>query len=267
MTAVRTALLALALVVGGSASAQPADPDALVRAVREATEQLDYAAAEARARAVLARYEAFSPDQLVEVHTTLGIVLHARNDDVEARRQFESALSIDPAHTLDPVLVSPKTVELFEAVRAGLVRAVPAPGAAGTPALRYVVLPDPRAGAALRSAVLPGWGQFHKGDRARGWAFAVGVGVAAAGTAAVHVAYGQARGRYDDATTPDEIDRTYRQANRLYRARGALALGTALGWAASVVEALATGGPRAPGPGRRVALAAPGTGLGLRVEF
>ena len=32
----------------------------------------------------------------------------------EARRQFEAALSIDPALTLDPVLVSPKTVEFFD---------------------------------------------------------------------------------------------------------------------------------------------------------
>jgi hypothetical protein len=252
MTVPRTALLAVALLLGGAVQAQPVDPADLVRAVREATERLDYATAEARAREALARYEAFSPDQLVEVHTTLGVVLHARNDDVEARRQFEAALSLDPTHTLDPVLVSPKTVELFETVRADLARS--APGTAA-PVLRYVVVPDLRVGAALRSAALPGWGQFHKGDRARGWAFAVGVGTAAVAT------------RYRDSTsTSAEIEAAYPAYNRRYRVRNALALGTALAWAASVVEALATGGPRAPAAGQIVPAAA-GAGLGLRVRF
>ena len=263
MTALRAALLVLALC-GGAVQAQPVDPADLVRAVREATARLDYATAEARAREVLARYEAFSPDQLVEVHTTLGVVLHARNDDVEARRQFEAALSLDPTHTLDPVLVSPKTVGLFETIRAELAQG--APGTTGAPVLRYVVVPDLRVGAALRSAALPGWGQFHKGDRARGWAFAVGVGTAAVATAAAQVAYARAAARYRDSTaTSADIRAAYPAYNRRYRVRNALVLGTALGWAASVVEALTTGGPAAPAAAVRIAPA--GAGLGLRVRL
>ena len=254
----------LALLVGGAAQAQTVDPADRLRAVREATGRLDYPAAEALAREVLGQYEAFSPDQLVEVHTVLGVIVHARNDDVEARRQFEAALSLDPAHTLDPVLVSPKTVALFEAVRADLARAAPQPDAA-PPALRYVVLPDLRAGAALRSAVLPGWGQFHKNDRGRGWAFAVGVGAAAAGTVAAHVATAQARARYRDAPTTAAANAAYPAYDRLYRLRGALALGTAAGWAASVVEALATGRPRAARAAVQVAPLE--MGLRLRVPF
>lgn len=265
MTARRALFLTAALVAAGAAQAQPADPAGLLRAVREATERLDYATAEARAREVLARYEAFSPDQLVEAHTALGVVVHARGDDVEARRQFEAALSLDPAHALDPVLVSPKTVVLFEAVRADIARAAPVAEAARPPTLRYVVLQDLRAGAALRSAALPGWGQFHKGDRGRGWAFAAGVGAAATATAAAHLAYTQARTRYRDAPTTAEADAAYPATDRLRRVRGALALGTALGWAASVVEALATGRPEAPGAA--VAVGPSGAGLGLRVRF
>ncbi len=271
MTRLRLVLLALTLAVPSVVRAQTASPADLLQAVRQATAQGDYAAAEARAREALLHYADFAPDQLVEIHTTLGIVLHARNEAVEARRQFEAALSLDPTFVLDPVLVSPRTVELFETLRADRARTEPL--GAPSPAVRYVVLTDPRPGAALRSALLPGWGQFAKGDRARGIIFAVGVGTSAAASVAAHVAYTQADGRYDAATMPDEIDRTYRTANRLYRTRNVLALVTALGWGAAVFDALIAGGPRVPGdpssPGAsvRITAAEAGAGVALRLGF
>ncbi|HEX8297740.1 MAG TPA: hypothetical protein VF594_01155, partial [Rubricoccaceae bacterium] len=194
MNRIRTALVAAILsatALSPAARAQPAQD--LLRAVREATERLDYATAEERAREALADYSAFSPGELAELHTTLGVLLAARAEDADARTQFAAALSIDPSRTLDPVLVPPRTVALFESVRETAVIGAPAAPAV----LRYVVLPDPRAGAALRSAVLPGWGQIHRGDRGRGIAFAAVVGTAAGGAIGAHLAYGAARDRYD----------------------------------------------------------------------
>lgn len=265
MTAPRLLLLVLFLAAHGVA-AQPT-PD-LLQAIREATVRLDYATAEARAREALTHYDALTPDQLVEVHTTLGVLLAARAADVEARQQFAAALSLDPARTLDPVLVSPKTVELFEAVRAEMALGAASPAAppGAGPTVRYIVLADPRPGAALRSAVLPGWGQIHRGDRRRGWAFAAGVGLAASGALAAHVAYAQARQDYGAAATPSDIDAAYDRANRLYRLRNGLAAGAALGWAASVAEALLSGGPRAPGGASPAASVAP-SGLSLRIRL
>ena len=259
MRAASTALLLLALAV--PAAAQPTDAADLLRAVREATARLDYPAAEARAREALARPEGLAPDDLVEVHAALGVVLHARGAEAEAREQFRVALSLHPRLTLDSVLVSPLTLDLLEEVRA---EAAAAPGREATPlSIRYVVLPDRRPGAALRSAVLPGWGQLHKGDRARGIAFAAGVGAAAAGTAVAHVAFAQARSRYRGAPTTAEADAAYPAYNRLYRTRNALALATAVGWAASVAEALVTGAPRVPSAALRVAP----EGLALHVRL
>jgi tetratricopeptide (TPR) repeat protein len=256
-------LLLLLLVFAGAAHAQPVDPADLLRALRESTARLDYDTAEQRAREVLARFDAFSPSQLVEAHTTLGIVLHARNEATEARREFEAALSLDPALRLDSVLVSPKTVELFEEVRATR-RAGPSE-ATQAPAVRYVVLPDRRAGAALRSLAVPGWGQFHKDERRRGWAYAATAGAGALSTVAAHVARARARDRYLAATAPLDIAARYRTYNRTHQLRGALALGTAAAWTASVLDALITGAPRPAG----VALA-PSTapaGLALRVRL
>ncbi len=255
----RVVLLAFLLAV--SAGAQPrSGPADLLRAMEDAVGRLDYETAEARAREALGRFDALSPDQLVTVHSTLGILLHARNQPVEARRQFEAALSLDPGLRLDPVLVSPKTVEFFDGVRetAGTGSAT-----AGAPEIRYVVLPDPRPDAALRSLVVPGWGQFYKGDRGRGWAFAVTAGAVTAGAVAAHVVYLDADRAYDDGRLGDDFDALDDRRNRWKRIRGGLLGGAAVVWGAAALEALVTGGPTV----ERLAVApAPeGVGLSLRV--
>ena len=256
----RVAFLVL-LLAAPAASAQ----SDLVRAVREATARLDYASAEARAREALARVEMLSPDEAVEVHAALGVVLHARGAEVEAREQFRAALSIDPTLTLDPVLVSPRTIELLDTLRAEV--PVAAPGA--PPPVRYLILRDPRPGAAWRSAVLPGWGQFHKGHRRRGLAFAVGVGASTVATGAAHLIYRDARTTYLEAPTPAEADAAYEPMNRAYRRRNVLAAVAATGWVLGVVEALATGAPHAPAAAQSAgpSIGPSAEGVALRVRF
>ncbi|WP_412062382.1 hypothetical protein [Rubrivirga sp. IMCC45206] len=247
------ALLALMAV---SAAAQPAPAD-LLRAMEDAVARLDSEAAEARAREALALD--LSPDQLVTVHTTLGVLLHARGEPVEARRQFEAALSLDPALALDPVLVSPKTVEFFDEIQAKF--AAPQAGPV-VPTIRYVVLEDRRPGAALRSLALPGWGQFHKGDRAKGWAFALAAGASLAATGAASAARASARDAYLAAVTPADAERLYPAYDRWHRTRAALAVGTAAVWAAAALDALATGAPSPPASVRPTP-----QGLALRVRL
>ncbi len=239
----------LALLVAASAAAQPApSADALVRAMDAAVERLDYEEAEARAREALARCDALtrcdalSPDQLVEVHTTLGVLLHTRGEPVEARRQFEAALSIAPDLRLDPVLVSPKTVEFFDGVRAA---AAPRESPAGPQEIRYVVVPDPRPAAALRSLVVPGWGQFYKGDRGKGWAFVVTAGALAAGTAAAHLVYLDADRDYTQAGRGADFAALNARRDRWYTTRGVLVRGAAAVWGAAALDALVSGGPEA----------------------
>ncbi len=262
-------LLVLTVAVAVGPSAQTADaPADLVRAMEEAVARLDYETAEARAREALARFDALTPDQLVTVHTTLGVLLHARNEPIEARRQFELALSLRPALTLDPVLVSPKTLQFFEEVEAEMETPEARPG---TVEVRYVVLPDDRPAAALRSLVAPGWGQFYKGDRGKGWTFALTGGTLAAGTVAAEVARIRARADYNGATTPAEAERLYGPYNRWHRTSSVLAHATALVWAVAVLDALATGGPEAGrGPDTEAVSLQPAPGIGgvqLRVRL
>ena len=255
----------LGVLLAAAAAAQPGPADLIV-AMEDAVARLDYGTAEDRAREALARFDALSPDQLVTVHSTLGILLHAQDEPVEARRHFEAALSIDPSLRLDPVLVSPKTVEFFDGVRSTM----PAPGSvapSNAAALRYVLVEDRRTGAAFRSLVLPGWGQFYKGDDVKGWAFALTAGAVVAGVTAASLQYDAADDRYREFRgTQEEIRELYDEANRWYLIRGGLVRGAAVVWGAAMLDALLTGGPE-PVSRLSVEPAEAGVGLSLRARF
>src|SRR5690606_2397346 len=137
--------LLIGLLLAGTAAAQPSpdtDPDGVVAAVEAAYEQLDYETAEALAREALTHYEAFTPDQLVRLHTLLGLILYARGEELEAAAQFRAALTLDPTLTLDPLLVSPTTIAFFERTKEAFLQEQSAGGSPGG-GVRYVTVYDP----------------------------------------------------------------------------------------------------------------------------
>jgi hypothetical protein len=256
----------LTLVLVSPATAQPGpDPATAVASVESAYEALDYAQAEALARAALARPEVFTRGQLVRLHTTLALLLYARNDALGAAQQFRAALSLDPTLALDPVLVSPVTLSFFEEVK-GTYLDEQAGGDRPEPPVRYVVVRDSRPGAALRSLVLPGWGQRARGQRLRGWLLTAAWGATVGGGIAAHVQRDRARDAYLEETDPDLVEDRYRTYNNWHRLRGGLLAGAAVVWAGAVIDALATGAPEAPAQAR-VSVAPAGAGLRLSVGF
>ena len=242
--------------------AQPASPEAQRDSLRAAYERFEYDRAEAFARAILGRYAEHPPGTIVEAHTTLGILLFARGADVEARQQFADALALDPTLRLDPLLVSPKTVEAFEAVRREA-EARRLPAAQDPPPARYVLVRDPRPGAALRSMVVPGWGQFHKRERAKGWAFAGAFVLTAGGFVGAHLQRGRAEDAYLAEDDPARVAERYEAFNTWQRTRGVLGLAAGAVWLASTLDALATGAPEATTSSRALTLGP----KGLRIRF
>ena len=238
--------------------AQTGDSSGLIEAMRDAYERLEYGTAERRAREALADFDAFSADQLVEVHTTLGLILFARNEPLEARTQFEAALSLNPRLTLDPLFVSPKTLEFFDEVKASVAQDG---GTMREPVVRYVRVRDPRPAATVRSLAVPGWGQIYKGEQAKGWVLVGLWGASAAGAVTAHVLRAQAEDDYLAATDPTAIADRYDTFNTWHRTRNALALGAVAVWTYAALDALAFGGPEqtfAVSPSLR-------GGVGLRV--
>ncbi|MGB3544962.1 DUF5683 domain-containing protein [Rubrivirga sp.] len=272
--------LAVGVALSATVLAQPATPPGdLLRAMDGAFARADYDVAEARAREAIARYDELSPDQLVDAHSTLGILLHTRNAPVEARAQFEAALALDPSLVLDPVFVSPRTRAFFDTVR----ETIEVEPDAAAPEIRYLVLEDRRPDAALRSLALPGWGQFYKQDRGRGLLFAGAAAVTAGGLIVSAIQYSDARSAYrnacyDDSMPPPGLDECtevdfgeiegelYDRTNGWKRARDAFAIGAAAVWTAAVLDALVTGAPAAP---NQIAIepASQGAGLALRARF
>ncbi|NNF57930.1 MAG: hypothetical protein HKN04_06780 [Rhodothermaceae bacterium] len=238
------ALLLLSLLGASAAMAQPgADPATVVSQVEAAYENLEYGEAEARARSALARFEVFTPDQLVRLHTTLGLILYARGDELEASEQFRAALSLDPELTLDPLLVSPVTLAFFEDTKATLIRESDTAAQDSAPTVRYIRLEDPRPAATWRSAVLPGWGQRYKGETAKGWILTGLAAATAAGTLTAHLQYEQAHQEYLDERDPTRIPERDATQNRWYDTRGVLALGMAAVWLYAAADAVLVGGP------------------------
>lgn len=219
-----------------SQSAPPLD------AMWQAYQELDYTTATDSAEVALQHVEAYTPEELAQIHTLLALIAYSRNQLTEARGQFMSALSLHPNLELDPLLVSPKILDFFAEIRAERSRATAEPTAGE---VRYVVLEDQRVEAALRSMLVPGWGQLHKGDRRKGIVLIGTWGAALGGVALTYAQRQQARQAYEDAATVDEALRRYDTYNRWYRTHNAVLIGVAGVWLYSYVDALLTGRPTA----------------------
>jgi hypothetical protein len=259
-----TALL-LGLLLAGAAAAQPAlpvaDPAAAVAEVEAAYERLDYETAEALAREALTHYEAFSPGQLVRLHTLLGLILYARGEALEAAVEFRAALTLDPTLTLDPLLVSPATIAFFEQTKEAFLREQ-AEGAEPDGVVRYVPVYDPRPAALVRSLALPGWGQRYKGETVKGWVVTGVWAAGLAGAAATELGYRQAREAYLEETDPALVPERGDTMDAWYKARNNVLLGVGVVWALAVLEAGVTGGTEAA-----VAVGPTPGGAALRIRF
>ncbi len=186
--------------------------------------------------------EQFSPDQLATIHEFMGLAYFSLGNLDSARSHFVSELKLDPTRQLDPVRVSPKIIEFFEQLRQALQQATAQ--VTFVPYTRYVFIKDRRPGAAWRSALLPGWGQWYKHQRRR----AKIIGGAFLGTTVVTgvALYLEKRSRrnYLRSKQPDEIRKNYNQYNFWYRNRQVGVHLVIAIWALAVGDALWT--PAAP---------------------
>lgn len=223
------------------AQAQEDSERVSVDSIRAAYERLDYEAVKAKARRALDQYEAYSVEELAQIHVLLGVVHYAQNDQPAAREQFEQALTLNPTMSLDEVQYAPKIVRFFEQIKAEREanQQEQPEKAASREVVRYIVRDDPRPQAALRSMILPGAGQFYKGQSEKGWTL-VGLWAGVlAGTELVDFFRAQARENYLAARGPD-IPGAYQRYNRWRWTYDALRM-TAVGvWLYSVGEALIT---------------------------
>jgi hypothetical protein len=188
--------------------------------------------------------------ELARLHLWKGFGQAAGGDRPAARASFGVALSLDVTLELDPRDVSPKILAEFESARTA--RLAPP---TGKPEPTYLVVEDSRPAAALRSMILPGWGQWSLGRRTRGAAFAA-VGCAALGSWLAAAAWeDDAHDRYLHALGAD-IPSAYDEYNRAYKIHRALGYTAIAVWAGAVSDVLL-------GPTTSVRVVGSGTSFGV----
>ncbi len=201
----------------------------------KAFRKLDYAVAEKQAEAILADWQSHNPITLETAHKVLGVIQYTKNDLTAARNHFQQAIQINPQTVLDSVYVSPKIIEWFRQIKTSY-RPENVPAAH----IRYIVVPDRRPGAAVRSVLLPGWGQLYKDQPVRGWTLMAVTGISLATWGVSTWQTQTSRRDYLKAELPETIRQRYDDYNTWYKRQQMCRYVTAALWATAVVDALLT---------------------------
>lgn len=113
----------------------------------------------------------------VEAYKYLGFSYVAFGDKAKAKEQFKKALVLEPNLTLDPAIVSPKIIKIFEEAKAEL-PTVPFTTPVVEPTKPPVAKQEvSTSGAMMRSCCIPGWGQMYKGHSSKGKKIMIASGI------------------------------------------------------------------------------------------
>ena len=242
-----TALLFALLTAAAPAWAQYSNREVITE-IRQAYVRIDFDTAETRIEEALDRFERFSPEELAEIHFFAALIHYARDDVDKAASEVEVALQLNPALTADPLLTPPGLQDIVGITRAAL----PEPDSSDLSAadLRYLILEDRRPSAAMRSMLVPGWGQLYKGDRRKGQILIATWGITAGGALTAHFLRQDAERRYLDANTQEEVFDRFETFDRWHKARNNLFIAAVAVWLYSYVDALLLP-PSSSAPGLR----------------
>ncbi|MBX2819539.1 MAG: hypothetical protein KTR29_07655 [Rhodothermaceae bacterium] len=213
--------------------------------IRSAYDGLDYAIAETRINEALRDYERFLPQELSEIHVLYALVLFAQSKPSDAEAQLGLAVQLNPSLELDPLDTPPRLYAAFVEIKEGY---SDNSSQVNTPQdVRYLLVYDPRANAALRSMVVPGWGQLYKGEKRKGIVLASLWGLTASGSLIAHVSRNQAQDHYRASETQAQTQSRFRAFSTWHKVRNNMMLAAAGIWVYSYIDAIVVGGPVEPG--------------------
>jgi hypothetical protein len=178
-------------------------------------------------------------DELATIpfHALLGFVYVARDQTDFAYREFYKAVAINPAYDLDPVMISPKILEVFRRAKTDYMDML-----MEQPAIYRLPQADVRMAASARSLILPGWGQYYKQQRIKGTVF---IAAQVLTLAALGVLQAEVGRRHDDylavkGQNSPIIEDRFQEYRRAYRARNAVGFFTLGIYIVNYLDALYT---------------------------
>jgi tetratricopeptide (TPR) repeat protein len=175
-------------------------------------------------------------EELEFLHQYLALSFYNTGQLDSARAHFLSLLSINPKLELDPVTVSPKIIDFFNDIRKDYQELSGSTGQ--TFHTQYIFVEDLRPGAAWRSAILPGWGQFYKKQKTKGYILGGAFWSSLIATGIAWLNEDRAHQDYLASTSPEDIESNYSTYNKWYKTRRTLTVTTGMLWVVTVGDAL-----------------------------
>ncbi len=177
-------------------------------------------------------------NKLIEVHKYVALSLYNIGKQDSSRAHFYSLLSIDPDFELDPVKTSPKILSFYHNIKENFLK--DNDNKIALPYKSYIFVEDIRPKAALQSLILPGWGQYYKGQQNKGYLFSGAFLGAALSTAITFSLEKNLKDKYLKEDNPLKINGRYSDYNNMSKTRR-ISQYTAIGiWVLSVTDALFT---------------------------
>ncbi len=188
----------------------------VVEPIQQAYDEGDIDQAEYLALKALQHPESLTFDQVQEIHKLLAFCYVALDDRESAKAEFLEVLEINPRMTLDPMYVSPKIISVFEEAQREFRTRPPEEKTFDPKAVQLR--------ASLRSLILPGWGQWKKGQRTRGYVFLAAQGITLGAWIGLAVHTNSLRDDYRSKTIPGEIESSYQDYKDAMRFRNVMGI-------------------------------------------
>jgi hypothetical protein len=190
----------------------------------------------------LRKDDGLSPQHLEYIHRYMAYSFYNIGLLDSSRVYFLSLLSINPGIELDPVDTSPKIIDFFNQIKINFQEINANTTIISYP--KYVFIEDRRPAAAWRSALLPGWGQYYKGQPTRAYIFGGAFLTSAVVLGVSLVNESKYKDQYLNSTDPEDINNYYDSYNNWSKIRQ-MSTYTIIGiWLLSFADAIWSDFPR-----------------------
>lgn len=186
--------------------------------------------------ALLLNREILGKQDLVEIHKYMALSFFNLAQMDSSRAQFYALLSLIPNYKPDPIRTSPKIIQFFKKIKKDYTRISSKEKRLSF--RQYIFVEDIRPQAALRSLTLPGWGQFYKKDRSKGYILGGAFWGSAAITAITYSLERHLRSKYLSETDVANISKRYDDYNTMSKTRRFMQYTALTTWAIAIADAL-----------------------------
>ncbi|MCL5268315.1 MAG: hypothetical protein M1469_09465 [Bacteroidetes bacterium] len=192
--------------------------DSTIGSIKSLFDNGSYISAELEARRMLEdRTVSDSARVLLEKYLAFSLVAEGKNQP--AIEHFVNALRIDSSLTLDPVMTSPKILEVFntakEQFRSSSDKELSPSENKVIP--RGLIQSGESRGPTFRAILFPGWEQVYEGRETKGYILLGAGAVTAISSIAFDFLRRDARTKYLNASTPDLASSTYKKYDAYYK--------------------------------------------------